>query len=198
MRKKEVERKAKEEFEQTLSSSGVSFDALASKVDFSKYKKKHKPFFKKPWAYALASFAFVVVATGTTIGIVLGTKGYNHVEHQFYEGVYLFSEITSEYNVEELPKPDATDKIVISNEPTSKTYYALSKTETGYEGYLSVFGVLEEYKMTVTESYQGGLKFSFNYADTDFFARIYGSVNEKDIFCSIEAPSKSFSFVFSK
>lgn len=46
MRKKEVERKAKEEFEQTLSSSGVSFDVLASKVDFSKYEKKHKPFFK--------------------------------------------------------------------------------------------------------------------------------------------------------
>lgn len=198
MRKKEVERKVKEEFEQTLSSSGVSFDELASKVDFSKYEKRHKPFFKKPWAYALASFALVVVATGTTIGIVLGTKGYNRTEHQFYEGVYLFSEITGEYNVDELPKPGTTDKIIIGSEPTSETYYALSKAKTGYEGYLSVFGVLEEYKMTATESYQGGLKFSFNYAGIDFSARIYGSVNEKDIFCSIEAPSKTLSFVFSK
>lgn len=198
MKRKEIERRIREEYEQSLPGSGISFDALSSRVDFSQYEKRQKPFYQKPLTYVLISCVLVVVVASVTLGIVFRSSNYQATGSAFYEGIYRFSKIAHEYNVDELPKPAASDKITIGNEPVGTTYFALSKSKNGYDGYLSVSGALEEYEMTVVESDQGILKFLFRFDEVDFSASIYGSINEKDIFCSIEAPSKSLSFVFSK
>ncbi|MDY6094180.1 MAG: hypothetical protein SPI58_03970 [Candidatus Enteromonas sp.] len=198
MKRKDVEKRIRDDYEQTLPSSGVRFEALVSQVDFSQYEKKPRPFYRRPWAYALASFALIAVATGTTLGIVLGSKKYYGTGNAFFEGVYSFSAITNEYNVDKLPKPAATDKIIIGSEPIGGTYFALTEQQNGYDGYLSVSGALEEYGLVAAEGYQGGLTFSFHYDGIDFSANIYGSTNQKNVTCAIEAPSRSLTFVFAK
>ena len=199
MKKKKVEKYIADEFEKELPSSGLSFDSLAAKVDFSKYEKKaQKPIYRKPWFYALTSAAVVVVGFGMTIGIMLGAKKYNQSGNSFHEGAYLFSKISNQYGVEFLPKPEEGDKVVIGVEPFGDTYFALEKSKTGYDGYISFFGALEEYNMQISEYYMGGVKAAFRFDDVDYFAQIYGSNDGDNLYCSITADSRSMTIVYSK
>ena len=198
MNDKDVEKLISQEIESSLPDSGLSFDDLSSKIDFFVYKKKKKPFYRRPW-FAVSSLALVVVAIAGTVAVIkFGGARYYETGYSFCDGEYTFSKIVKKSGETDLQLPSEGDRFVVGDQPVGTVFFKLSKETSNYDGYLSVIGVAENYPMTTKSIRPGSINLSMTWNNVDYSARITAMKYEPVIYFEIKSPSFSYLSVYQK
>lgn len=198
MRKKKTEDKISQEFEASLPSSGLAFETLSSSVDFSKYEKPKKPFFRRPWFLTVSGGALSAVVAVTITMAVLKSQQYRETGHAFIEGTYSFAKIIREQGNSDLPKPTGGDSLVIGEEPVGESYFSLTNESASYDGYLSIVGTASSYGLSATRVDVGQVYANFLYKSTAYEAIITAMKYTPIIYLEIKSDSYSCSASFTK
>ena len=198
MKDKDLEKQISDEFESPLPDSGLSFEDLSSKVDFSVYKKKRKPLFRRPWVIVFAAGLAVIAVAGTATVAIIANGKYNETGYVFNDGEYAFAQVLKSNGEAGFETPKEGDSFIIGKQPVGDCSFQLTEASAKYEGYLSIVGTIGKYEISAKKIYSGIIDAMMTQQGVQYSLRISAMKYYPVIYLEIASSTFSYTSVFRK